>query len=68
MNIQKLAPLLLPAVFVAAVSFYACGTSKSPSGTPGSPRDTTGVQAISSKTLTGGTPGSPRDTTSIKKN
>lgn len=68
MNIQKLTPLLLPAAFVAAVSFYACSTSKSPSGTPGSPRDTTGVQAISSKTLTGGTPGSPRDTTSIKKN
>lgn len=68
MNIQKLIPLLLPAIFVIAVAFYACSTSKSPSGTPGSPRDTTGVQAVGSKTLTDGTPGSPRDTTSIKKN
>jgi|GEM_PF-2062163 len=68
MNTQKRFPLLPSTLFLAAVLCYACGTSKSPSGTPGSPRDTTGVQTT--KTLSGGTPGSPRDTTSmtIKKN
>ncbi|MBN9380612.1 MAG: hypothetical protein J0H74_07610 [Chitinophagaceae bacterium] len=74
MNIRKLIPLLLLASSTAVCSFYACSTSKSPSGTPGSPRDTTGAQAtkpgtiINPKALTSGTPGSPRDTTGTKKN
>jgi len=71
MNIPKRFPLLLLTLSVAAFLCYACTTSKSPSGTPGSPRDTTAVQATKTgpviskgvKTLTSGTPGSPRDTT-----